>query len=506
MNESHGPALAMLFVAPSQDHSEVLPRLFAEAVDRLGVEEAGSLFLGNYDDLTRLALEERRPLEDLVEAFDLLAGQPEVVRKLASDSGLIVRLLLERRGREPIGAEILSRCGPEAADLLFEAGGYAKRPEEKAAALAILARLGWPGVELLHAFRDDAWWHRLLRRTDLMEPYEEPLIVRIAGKLRSSPRRQDDIERYLDMPREQILEDEWPKTFLGGALEWIPGYVAVHTAYNAAKGYRIETSEVAWAVIDAAMTVSLVGELAGQAIKTVGRQAVKAEAEAAMRIVEGQAAREMAATGSRQAARTVLRQIPGALPSLTRSLAMRLPTLDVTSVMRSASGIARKVGVRTWGKLDRRIIMRGDRRVVIDLFAPKVVKIVGEELSEAAVNELRKRITESTRWDTAPTEAGEIGPCIMEQVVPGLSIKTEEWASELSRETAVSRSPRPLQAGVMPKLGGHPVFLGIELASILACLALSASRVRRAIGRAFRWILAAPEAAPSGQRPRSYRE
>ena len=50
---------------------------------------------------------------------------------------------------------------------------------------------------------------------------------------------------------------------------------------------------------------------------------------------------------------------------MTRELPTQLPTLDITSVMRSSSGIAKKLGLRTWGKLDRRIIMRRDRKVVI---------------------------------------------------------------------------------------------------------------------------------------------
>jgi hypothetical protein len=174
--------------------------------------------------------------EDLVKVFDLLAGQPESVRVLESDSGLVVRLLLARWRGRPIGLEILSRCGPEAADLLFEKGGYAGSPEGRPAALAILARHGWSGVELLRAFRDDASWHRLLRRVDLMDTDEEPLIVRLAGKLQSSSQRQDGIERYLKMPRQQNVEEGIPPTLIGQTLEWIPGCVAVHTAYNAAGG------------------------------------------------------------------------------------------------------------------------------------------------------------------------------------------------------------------------------------------------------------------------------
>ena len=174
---------------------------------------------------------------------------------------------------------------------LFERGGYASQIQEKEAALAILARRGWPGVELLRTFRDDESWHRLIRRTDLLDSDDEPLIVRLAGKLESSPSRQDGIERYLAMPREQILGLDIPPTFTEKALEWIPGYLAVHTTYQAARGYRVENSEFAFALLDGVTTATFVGKLGVQALKTVGRQMPRA----AVRDVEAKAIHELAA-------------------------------------------------------------------------------------------------------------------------------------------------------------------------------------------------------------------
>jgi hypothetical protein len=349
VNESHGPLLALLFVPPSADASGVLPALFVEASHALGTGEAGALFLANHDDIARLVLEEGYPSDEVAEVFRLLAGQPEVVRGLASDSGLIVRLLMERRGREPIGVEILSRCGPEAADLLFEKAGYARHPEEKAAALAILAHQGWSGVELLRALRDDAPWHHLLRRPELMDADHEPLLVRLAGKLYLSSHREDDIARFLDMPRAQIVEEELPPTLSGQALEWVPGYIAAHTTYNAVRGYRVETSEVAWAVLDGVAAATLYGKLAGQAIKTIGRQAAKAEIKAAARGVERDALRKLAAGEVDQATRSLSQRMPAAIDSLTKILPEELPRMDVTQVMRAASGVAKKVNGSTGG-------------------------------------------------------------------------------------------------------------------------------------------------------------
>jgi hypothetical protein len=495
VNESHGPALAMLFVAPTADVAGALPRLFSEAIDRLGIEEAGALFLGNYDYLVRLVREEHRAPEDLVEAFDLLAGQPDVVRGLASDSGLVVRLLLERRARQPIGVEILSRCGPEAADLLFETGGYAGSPEGKPAAMAILARYGWSGVELLRAFRDDASWHRLLRRADLMDVNEEPLIVRLAGKLKTSGQRQDDINRYLEMPRAQILEEDIPPTLIGQVLEWVPGYTAAHTAYNAARGYHVETLEAAEAVFDGVTTITLVGKLAGHAIKTVGRQA----SQAAIRAVESQATRELAAIGGRQAAKTLMARLPGALSSLTRSFPMQLPTLNVTSIARSASGVAKKVGVRTWGKLDRRIIMRGDRKVVINLFSPEVVSHIGKELSDKPLEEFQKKVLECIQWKHAPDAGGEFSTCIMERVLPGLRIPAEDWAIERPQARTDPIAPQDWRSKWLSKLGDPSVSQSVEMVLMVVCLVSALSLLMPIVGRVF-------PSKSTGDRPRPYRE
>jgi hypothetical protein len=501
VNESYGPALAFMFVPPGEDASGHLPRLFAEAIDRLGLEDAGALFLANYDDLARLVLMDGHTPEEVVEAIDLLAGQTEEVRVLAPDSGRVLRLLLERRGREPIGAEILARCGPEAADVLFEDGGYAGHPQGKEAALAILSRRGWPGLELLRTFRDDESWNRLIRRADLMDRDDEPLIVRLAGKLERSPGRQDEIERYLGMPRDQIVGLDIPPTFVDIALDWVPGYVAAHTAYNAARGYRVETSEIALALLDGVTTVSFVGKLAGQAMKTVGSQVAKAEVQAATREVAREASLRFAASEGRQGAKTLLTRLPGALASLTRSLPKRLPTLDVTSIVRSSSGVAKKVGVRTWGKLDRRIIMRGDRMVVIDLFDPKVVSLIEEEVRNTAIKELRDAVIRAIEWEVVSKEVGELGPCVMERVHPGMRSEPEESPPPLTHAPTSPVADSVTSGGISPEPPNHPALTTIGSALIIACLALSIPRVRRLLGRRF-----VSGQKGSARKPRRYEE
>jgi hypothetical protein len=463
----------------------------------MDVEDAGALVLANYDDLTRLVLEEGHPLEEVVEAFDLLAGQPEEVRALTSDSGRVLRLLLERRGRDPIGVEILSRCGPEAADLLFEQAGYASHDQERAAVMAILARRGWPGVELLRTFRDDENWHRLIRRIDLLDSDDEPLLVRLAAKLETSETRQDDIERYLAMPREQILGLELPATPAEKALEWVPGYLAVHTTYQAARGYRVENSEIAWALLDGVTTVTFVGKLIGQTIKTVGKQAPKVAIESLGRKATG----ELGANRIHQASATLMTRLPGVLRSTTRELPRLVPTLDITSVIRSGSAIAKKLGLRTCGKLDRRIILRGDRKVIVDLSDPKVIAMVGDKTRDEVTSKFREAAIETLKWDSVARSVGMLAPSIMEKVHPALRSESDDARPMASVRTPPSGPTPGRRRESSGKLSDHPASTAIGSALIAACVILAVPQVREGL---VRWLGRGPKSAVG--KPRRYQE
>ena len=158
------------------------------------------------------------------------------------------------------------------------------------------------------------------------------------------------------------------------------------------------------------------------------------------------------------------RTAPGVLPSMTRVFLARLPTLEITSVIRSASGIAKKLGLRTWGKLDRRIIMRGDRRVVIDLSDPKVISHGRGQDPGGFHREVagREAIDDVELGEWSPREVGVLGPCLMEQVHPGFRVVPDD-----------SRRPSPVRAApalaltpvgrrdMSPKLARHPAFAAI---------------------------------------------
>jgi hypothetical protein len=408
--ERYGLALALFFVPPPGDDQNVLPRLYRAAIDRLGVEEAGALFLSNYDDLNKLVLVENCSADEMVEALDLLAGQPTQVRELVSDSCHTMRLLLERRGPDHLGVAILSLCGPDAADLLYEPACYGSNLDEKEAALVVLRHCGPAGLRILERYKGWEPWHKFLRRSDLRDRATVPLLAKLTLKLSHSTQGQADIDAYLKMSQTQLGELEYPVTTSEQILEWVPGYLAARAVYDVSRGHFLDNSEIGWAVFDGVMTVSLVGKLAGQAIKTAGRQGAKIGFEDLARGVEREALSKLESNGARQATRIAIMRLPGGIHALIKALPSQALKLDVTQITRSASGVAKKVGVRTWGKLDRRIIMRGDRRVIMDLTDPEFLRLLGQEVSG------------NLKWEVACRLVGEFGPCVMEKVLPALSI------------------------------------------------------------------------------------
>jgi hypothetical protein len=415
LNERLGLAIALLFVPRPDDVKNQLPSLFRHAIDMLGPGEAAALFVSNHDDLVALALKEHRPFDELIEAVDILSSQLNQVRALVTNSSHSFRLILEKRGPEHTGLQILKRCGPDAADLLFEPErysghpGYAAHPDDREAALIIMSREGWPGLEILRKLHGWDPWHKLLRRKELRESTKDPLLGKIVRKLAFSPARQDEIESLLLMPIDQIESRQYPPSRAEQALEWLPGYLAARALRDASKGYYLDRSEIGWAVFDGVITASMIGGLAAEAVKTVGRGA----AREAMEEIGRQAARELLEQGTRKATRTVLIRLPGAAIAYVKTLPGQILRADVTQIMRSASDVARSVGIRTWGKLDRRIVMRGDRRVIIDLTNPEFLAKLAKET--------RSQLT----WEAVARSVNEIGPCIMERVTPALRVSEE---------------------------------------------------------------------------------
>ena len=134
--------------------------------------------MSNYEEIQELVLRENRSEDEIIESLDLLAGQPSEVRAFASDSSHTVRLLLDRHGANPLGIAILARCGPEAADVLYEPAGYGSQAEEKEAALVVMRCCGNAGLTLTKRYKGWEPWHVLLRRVDPRDRATEPLLAR----------------------------------------------------------------------------------------------------------------------------------------------------------------------------------------------------------------------------------------------------------------------------------------------------------------------------------------
>ena len=413
VNEQFGLAFALFFVAPPDDREQILPQLFASAIERLGADEACALFVANFDDLAKL-VRTGKSLGDLDAAIQLLASQAPEIRLVASDSGFLVRLLLETRGRDAVGMIALKQCGPFAADLLFERlDGYGAESAEKNAALILIKHESWPAALLLKELHGDPAWHKLLRRTELHEPFEDPLLARIARDLLGAENVQDAIDRFLKMPRSQIEAGRYPPTTGEKALDWIPGYVALKAIRDASHGHHLDHSEIGWAVVDGAMTVTLVGKVVGQAVKTVGRQVAREGAKESLERTGQEIIKKGTASTLRDFTREAFRRLPGMMLQFVKNLPSQAGRRDIMELMRSATSIGRNVGVRTWGKLSRRVIQLGNRKVVIDLADPKFLATANQELREELF------------WSSIAYVVGEVGPCLMEKVHPNLAIPAE---------------------------------------------------------------------------------
>ncbi len=89
-----------------------------------------------------------------------------------------------------------------------------------------------------------------------------------------------------------------------------------------------------------------------------------------------------------------------------RTLRANGAKLDVTWLARSATATGKKLGLRSWGTLDRRIIMRSDRKVVVDFANKQVLDDTGKLL----------------RGEFAFNVLADVAPMLLERTVQGLQI------------------------------------------------------------------------------------
>jgi hypothetical protein len=423
VNEQCGLTAALMFVPPVDDHEAAVPRLFSDAVARLGTYEAAALFLTNYEDVVKILLKEKRPGESVREAIDFLAGQPDPeVRGWVSDSPHSLRLLLEKHGSDSIGESVFRSCGPHAANLLYGQGGFGKRPDdrlgtelrealecERTAALLMMKHEGWPACLLLHAYRGEENLTRLLRRPELHGPKQDPLIARIARKLaKAGPAAQDRMAVLAMSTHEQLLAEQYPRTATEEALEWVPGYVALKVSLDLSRGYHVGTADAAFAIVDAATFAVGLGKILGQAVKISAKEATKQTIRKAASSLERRAAGTLSRNAPKKLSRETFLRIPGAMLAFVRTSTERLSQLSFSTVCQGTAAMGKRVGVNIWGASGRRVMNHRGRSITIDFSDASFKSAVGV----AARDELL--------WNSAAYGVGEAGPWLMEQVLPKL--------------------------------------------------------------------------------------
>ena len=415
LNDRFGATISWLLVSSERDVDGVLPTLFLAAIAELGDECAGALFLTNYEDLQQLIFDEHCDPDSIRSAIVFIASQePPELRNWVADSPYSIRLLLETHSGRPLGQQVFSKCGLNAATLLYQPGGYGVQPVgadadfvarlkvERLATLLVLRDEGEPAQELLWSYQNIQSLRQLLRRGELSSAFDDPLISRVIRKLTQVTDVQGQLDVILLKPADQLLSEEYPETTgekLGG---WIPGYTALKTSGAWMKGYHVTKLDATIAIVDGVSTAFGVSAIVSQAIKTTGNKAVqKTLAQTGRELVK-----DIAQDATESVGEKAMRRLPGSVLASLRTLATSGIKLDVTQLARSVTATAKKIGIRSWGPLDRRIIMRGDRKVIVDFLR--------KEVRDEAGNQIGQEIGISAALDYAPL--------LFERTVQGLGI------------------------------------------------------------------------------------
>lgn len=416
MNRLYGQAISWMFVPSKQDDRAQVPRLLGEAISSMGDDSAAALFLSNFADIQRLIFEDGHHADEIRSAIAFLASHENPdVRDWAADSPYTLRLLLEVFGDMPIGQNVFTQLGPPVATLLYEHGGYGASvygadattrmvmDTERLATLLTLRDLGWQSFVLLAEYQDNMQLRELLRRDELIRDRTSPLLSKIFHDLASS----SDVEGKLDViaqkPVDQLRKETYPATTTEKVADWVPGYAVLKTGGAWLRGDHVSGMEATFAVIDGATITFGGAKIVSQAVKTVGKKGT----QQGMNSIGSRILKEAMEEGSEGFAKRMFGRLPGAMTATLRTLRTNGAKLDVTSMARAATATGKKLGLRSWGILDRRIIMRGDRKVIVDFTNKQVLdetgKLLGSELSFNAL--------------------ADIAPLMLERTVQGLQAK-----------------------------------------------------------------------------------
>jgi len=304
VNEEFGLPAALMLVAPlTEKGSRRMPEVVQHACRTLDPGVGVALMLLNYDDVAKM-LDAGTGVEQLRDAIDLLAAQPEFVQMLAAENPHILRLFCETWRGQKVGIEAFRRCGP-GATIAYTC--YGSDPRLSLPAVVAMGRIGWPAFEALDRFREYGPFYDLLRRPELMQNNElEPLAIDAVGNV--SRYGQDKIDGYVKSRNltGELMQDRYPPPESEKYLQWVPLYMAYRVGEKYATGLNVSNEELIWAGVDGALTLTPLkgsGKAASGAkalAKTAGREAAEVAAKSGGRATLTVAEHQFLATAERQ--------------------------------------------------------------------------------------------------------------------------------------------------------------------------------------------------------------
>ena len=343
VNEEYSLAGAFFFLPPVDDNKELVPKFFYNSIQILGRQDAVALFLTNYETIIDLILNKRK-LDQLNEFLDWMASlkKDSEVKQLFFDNKYTLLLAMEYVDAKPIGASVYEKCGPAVAEVLYHPRSFYSSDVERKSVLLILDHFRFVALEsLILKLRGDEHWHKLLSRSDLHLPKQQPLLIKVVHQLLGSEQKQDLIEKIGHMPVEQIDELYYEPTTGESIVRWIPGYYALKVVSDYSKGYKVDNLDLVFGALDATGGgAKIIGKIFSKTTSKIGKESVKKSFK--------QLAKNIAQSNFKQSGKKLLYSVPGATYAAIKSLPSKIKTMDIKVIIKISLPISKRVGMATW--------------------------------------------------------------------------------------------------------------------------------------------------------------
>jgi hypothetical protein len=274
--------------------------------------------------------------------------------------------------RYPKDAEnLLMRVGPASVDVLMD-------PRFAGCTDGLLDVLSSADQRVIDGLLDERICQNPRFAAFLERPLPAKTRVAALQALAEAPERANrNLEEWSAMTRSGLVDALGePAT---SVVTWLPGYSAAVLARKIAQGRPVTGMDVVFAAVDAAEVV-LIAKGGGAALKAIATSARKSAAKK----IATEAAEQVAKTESRGLAPWVMRGAQKAGRQMLTAVRDKL-VIDMTPIVRGLykrSGLNAKT-FRYLDRLDARVFMRKDRRVVFDLAGDHPL---GRFMSETAAN------------------------------------------------------------------------------------------------------------------------